>query len=87
MTLSVELPDAVAKQMRLQGADGQRRALEILALEGYRTGDLSHGQVARMLGFGFFETEEFLKVHDAPAGLGAEEHEIGLQNLERAMRR
>jgi hypothetical protein len=85
MTLSVEMPDAIAAQLHLDGANGQRRALEIFALEGYRLGDLSQGQVGELLGLGFHETEEFLKANRAPAGLGPEEHERGLRNLERAV--
>ena len=73
--------------MDLDGAQGQRRALEILALDSYSSGKLSQGQVGELLGLGFHETEEFLKAHHAPAGLGPEEHLRGLRNLERAMSR
>ena len=38
MILSVELPDSIAHQMYLEGAQGQRRVLETLALDGYRGG-------------------------------------------------
>ena len=87
MILSVELPDSFAHQMHLDGTQGQRRALEILALGGYREGDLSQGQVGEPLSMSFHETEEFLKVHKAPSGLGPEEHLRGLRNLERATAR
>ena len=85
MIVSLELPDAFAKQLHLDGAEGCRRALEILVLDGYRSGELSQGQVGELLGIGFHETEEFLHVHHAPPGLGPEEHLRGLQNLERAL--
>jgi len=87
MNLSVELPDSLAHQMELGGAQGQRRVLEILALDSYSSGKLSQGLVGELLGLSFHETEVFLKAHHAPAGLGPEEHLRGLRNLERAMSR
>jgi hypothetical protein len=39
------------------------------------------------LGWGFHETEQFLQSHQAPAGLGPEEHLRGLRNLQRAIAR
>ena len=73
MILSVELPDTVAHQMHLDGAQGSRRALERLALEGYRAGELSRGQVGELLGFSFYETEEFLKENGAEIKITLEE--------------
>ena len=87
MIVSVEVPDPIARQLHLDGAQGNQRALEIFALEGYRSGDLSQGQVGELLGLGFYETEGFLKIQGAPAGLGPEEHLRGLRNLERALAR
>ena len=87
MILSVEIPDSLAQQMHLDGARGSRRFLEALALEGYRASELSQGQVGEVLGMSFHETEEFLKIHHAPSGLGPEEHLRGLRNLERATAR
>lgn len=87
MLVSIEVPDSFARQLHLDGAAGKRRALEIFALEGLRSGDLSQGQVGELLGLGFQETEEFLQLHQAPASLGPDEHMRGLRNLERALAR
>jgi predicted HTH domain antitoxin len=38
-----------------------KRALEAIAVEGYRSGALSRGQVRRILGLSWHETEAFLK--------------------------
>lgn len=81
MILSVELPDAFAHEMHLDGAQGSRRALEKLALEGYRAGELSRGQVSELLGQSFHETETFLKAHDCGLGVSFEEHERSLQRV------
>jgi predicted HTH domain antitoxin len=75
MLISVEVPDEIAHILRLEGPQASRRHLEILALEGYRSGKLSRGQVSQLLGMGFDETEAFLKAHDADMGVTAEELE------------
>jgi hypothetical protein len=39
MTISLQVPDALAKALHLDGPQLNRRALEALALDGYRTGE------------------------------------------------
>jgi len=56
MLVSVELPDPIAKQLHLDGEQGNRRALEIFALEGYRTGELSRGQISELLDLEFMSS-------------------------------
>lgn len=73
MLLTLEVPDRIAQRLRLQGPQLEHRALELLALEGYRTGELSRGQVSEMLGLEFNETEAFLKNHGALSGLTAQD--------------
>src|SRR5438046_2908865 len=57
MTLTLEIPDHFTGPLQLEGALAPRRALEMLALEGYREGQLSRGQVSEILGWSVFETE------------------------------
>jgi hypothetical protein len=65
MTITLNLPEDIAKELSEQGADLTRTALESLALEGYRSGHLSEEQVRRMLGFDSrFEVHAFLKQHN-----------------------
>ncbi len=62
MQITVELPDDIA-----QHADPGREALERLALEGYRSGALTHHQASQLLGLSRFEFDDFLierKIHD-----------------------
>ena len=87
MTFSVEVPDAFVKQLHLDGPQPDRRALELLALEGYRSGELSRGKVGQLLGLSFYETEEFLKKHGAEIQLSMEEFERGAAALEDYIRR
>lgn len=65
MTLTVEIPDQFTLPLALNGPQPERRALEMLALEGYREGALSRGQVSEMLALSFFDTEAFLHQHSA----------------------
>ena len=62
MTVMLELPDDVAQALASQG-DISRRALEALAIEGYRQETLTQLQVGKMLGLARIETEEFLARH------------------------
>jgi len=81
MRFSVQIPDSFAKPLRLDGPQPARRVLEALALEGYRSGELSRGQVGEVLGLSFQETEQFLHHHKAP-GLTPEQNLEGVRNLE-----
>jgi Uncharacterised protein family (UPF0175) len=75
MTIFVEVPDAVARQLHLDGPQGGLRALEMFAIAGYRSGQLSRGQVGQLLDLSLWETETFLKRHDCGLGLTFEECE------------
>ena len=81
MILTVEIPDPIARQLHLDGPEGPRRALEMIALEGYRAGELSRGQISEFLGQSFDETEAFLKEHDCGLGVTFEEYERDAQRL------
>jgi predicted HTH domain antitoxin len=56
MQITVQLPDDLA-----QHPDPGREALESLAIEGYRTGTLSHYQASHVLGLSSLEFDGFLK--------------------------
>jgi hypothetical protein len=68
MQIAITLPDPVAEQLRAwSGQDLPRHILEMVALEGYRSGALSAYQVQQVLGC---ETRDevygFLKEHGVP---------------------
>jgi len=87
MLVSVEVPDRIAHSLRLDEPQSGRRALEMIALEGYRAEELSRGQVSEMLGIGFHETEIFLKAHNAYLHLTLEEFEQERQVLQGVLSR
>ena len=62
----MRIPDDVAKRLSDDGADVSRRALEALALEGYREQALTLYQISEMLGLSRVETEDFLGRHHVP---------------------
>jgi hypothetical protein len=62
MTVVLNLPEDIARDLAAHEGDLSRTALESLALEGYRAGHLSEEQVRRMLGFDSrLEVHAFLK--------------------------
>ena len=65
MQITVQLPDNIARQLSPAPGDIPRRILEAVAVEGYRSEQLSRGQVSELLGLNFWETEAFLKKHGA----------------------
>ena len=81
MIFSVEVPDTVAKSLHLDGPQPNRRALEALALDGYRSGDLSRGQVSELLDLEFNETMQFLKEHGCARSITLAEFEKEAKDL------
>jgi predicted HTH domain antitoxin len=59
MKITVELPDDVARR-----PDPGREALEALAIEGYRSGALTHYEASQLLRLSRFEFDGFLKARN-----------------------
>ena len=66
MEVTLHIPDEIAKRLSAVGADLSRRALEAIALEGYREQTLTLYQVSEMLGLSRVEAEDFLGRHHLP---------------------
>jgi predicted HTH domain antitoxin len=66
MEVILRIPDDVAERLAVAGGDVSRRALEALALEGYREHALTLYQVSEMLGLSRIGTEDFLGRHNVP---------------------
>jgi predicted HTH domain antitoxin len=77
MDVTLRIPDDVAQRFAAAGSDVSRRALEALALEGYRDQTLTLFHVSEMLGLSRIETEDFLGQHRVPLSV------IGEADLER----
>ena len=66
MEITLRIPDDVGKRLSAGGGDVSRRALEALALEGYRDQTLTLYQISEMLGLSRVETEDLLGRHHVP---------------------
>ena len=66
MDVTFHIPDGIATRLSAAGGDVSRRALEALALDGYRDQTLTLLQVSEMLGLSRIETEDFLGRHEVP---------------------
>jgi len=66
MEVKLRIPDDIAEHLSGSGVDLSRRAMEALALEGYRDQSLTLYQVSELLGLSRIETEDFLGRHHVP---------------------
>jgi hypothetical protein len=65
MEITLTIPEELAAQIIPAGKDPARAALEALAIDGYRTRNLTESQVRRMLGFETrMQVHALLKEHD-----------------------
>ena len=65
MNVAVELPEDIARRLATKWDDLPRRALEAIAVEGYRTQALTQAEIGRLLNLSWHETEAFLKERQA----------------------
>ncbi len=86
MTVTVQVPEQLATQPR-QGSDEarSRQFLEAFVLQRFAEGELTTMQVGEALGLTFHEALEFLRDHNAPPDVTAEEHRQDLANLKRML--
>jgi predicted HTH domain antitoxin len=80
VTITLDIPRAIEGALSKEWTDIPRKALEAVALEGYRQGALSVGQVGELLSIGFTESEEFLKSRGASLPYDAGELEEDLRS-------
>lgn len=66
MEITLRIADKIAQRLSGAGKDLSRRALEAIALEGYRDQSLTLYQVSEILGLSRVETEDFLGQHHVP---------------------
>jgi len=82
MEITIRIPEDLARSLGQERSDLSRRALEALAIDGYRSGELTEEQVRRILGFGTrMQVHEFLKAHHVYLNYGPEDLEQDMQTL------
>lgn len=68
MAVTIQLPDDVEDRLRGETPDLESQAKEVLAIELFRRGRISHFELSKMLGLDRFETNAFLKRHQVLEG-------------------
>ncbi len=88
MNVTISLPENIEQHLKIEwGADLSRRALEALAIEGYRTEALSIGQVAEILGMSINDADGFLKERGVDSLITIEDFEQGQRSLKKLFAR
>jgi hypothetical protein len=81
MNLTFYIPDEIAGSLETEG-DLSRRALEAFAIEEYKSERFSKAQLRRLLRFEtVFELDDFLKEHQVPSPVTAEDVRRDLRDL------
>ena len=75
MKITVDLPGDIA-----QRPDPGHHALEVLAIEGYRSGALTHYEASQLLGLSRLEFEQWLKLHHI------DDHAYDVEDLEQDLK-
>jgi len=84
MQVTLDIPDDVAERLKAAGGDLSRRALEALALEEYKRGQITKPELRRLLGFGTRDAlDGFLKAHDVFEAYSLEDLARERRDLER----
>jgi predicted HTH domain antitoxin len=82
LAVTIQIPTDIAPQFGTDTESIGRWLLEQAALEGYRSNQLSRGQVAQMLGMDWAETEEFLAKHHCDRHYDIKDLEEDRKNLD-----
>ena len=83
MQLTLQIPDDLAQRLSA-GVDLSRRALEALAADEYKNGQLSKPELRRLLDFETrYELDGFLKAHGVCEERTVEEVEREVEGLQR----
>jgi predicted HTH domain antitoxin len=80
-TITISLPTDIAANIAMDDGVLSRKTLEALAIESYREGDLSIGQLAEVLGFSVLEAEDFLNGKDVPLNYSLSDLEEDIETI------
>ncbi|ACB54343.1 UPF0175-containing protein [Crocosphaera subtropica ATCC 51142] len=80
MQITIEIPEDLGNILEVKWGNLSERTLESLAVEGYRSGILTRGQVRQLLNLAsFYEVEQFLKDRGADLLYSEEDLEQDIQ--------
>lgn len=81
MKIDLDIPPKFESALREEWGDLARALKEAIAIESYRTGKISVGFLAEMLGMGVIEAHEWLSKRFVPMNFGPEDLESDLRDL------
>lgn len=81
--IKIYVPVEIAANLAVDENDLSRKTLEALAIEGYRNGRLSIGQVAELLELSVLQAEEFLHNRSVPLNYSLSDFEEDLTTIEK----
>jgi predicted HTH domain antitoxin len=81
--IKIYVPVEIAANLAVDENDLSRKTLEALAIEGYRNGRLSIGQVAELLELSVLQAEEFLRNRSVPLNYSLSDFEEDLTTIEK----
>ena len=84
MTVTFQLEDDLEKQLRQDLGDLSQAARDALLIEAYRMGKLSVGRLARSLGIGVLEADQWLAERGVPLNYSFEDFQADQQTLQGA---
>lgn len=88
MSLQIPVPDSVLDALRAKLGDAlEDQTKTALAMEWYRAGLITSGQVGEILGMGWYEAQEFLRGHGLGHTLTTEEITADADRLKELRRR
>lgn len=65
MQVVIEIPDSIAGRMEAKWGNIEKRALELLAADGYRVEAITHARVGQLLELSRYQVDGFLKQEKA----------------------
>lgn len=87
MSIVIQLPEELERDLRSRLGDLDATAREAFAVELYRQHKLSHRQMSEILGLSRFETDAVLKRHEVYYGLTLQDVLQDAENSRRARER
>jgi predicted HTH domain antitoxin len=83
MSISFELPAAVAQHLQVAMGDLGQAAKQALLIDAYRHGRISIGGLAKTLNMGVIEAQQWLADQGVPQNYGLEAFRADMQTIER----
>jgi predicted HTH domain antitoxin len=82
MSVSFELPSSVEQHLQVALGDLGQAAKQALLMDAYRRGQISIGGLAKTLGMGVIEAQQWLADHKIPMNYSVEDYEADCRTIE-----